>query len=274
MNVVCKMTPKHSRPQPPQDIPQKKAKLLHKAQIEDDDADFVPSPASRPVITKCPRLSVGWNPKGNAATPFSISSNKSSSEGELETPDKESLSSLAQPPTTHSYPRLGYRRGKTQDNAAGPSYALHDPVTKEIVGDARAKMQYLTTDNEITNLFNDLWNSIDTLSKDHFSNVIPNDQKQKWLQSFPKSLTRNRKQDLEFVSQVNQITVGGPCGIGSWEQILLEPELRRGLVCGIIWKKVQEEVLGKMLFGGTKQQEKELMKLETSMAEDAEGFVS
>jgi hypothetical protein len=173
----------------------------------------------------------------------------------------------------YSYPRLDRRRKQGKpDNAAGPSYAIHDTSTEEIIGDTRAEMPYLAIDKEITDAFNELWNSINTLSLGHFSSPILNDKKQEWLQSFPKSLQKKRKRDLEFVHLVNQICVGGPCGVGSWEELFLEPELRRGVVCGIIWRKLEREVFGKMLFGGTRAQERELMKIEEGMREDSEGL--
>jgi hypothetical protein len=137
----------------------------------------------------------------------------------------------------YSYSRLDRRRrqGKS-DKAAGPSYAIHDTSTKKTIGDTRTEMLYLAIDKETTDAFNEFWNSISTLSLDHFSSPIPNDKKQEWLQSFPKSLQKKRNRDLEFIHLVSQICVGGPCGAGSWEQLFLEPELRRGVVCGIIWR--------------------------------------
>jgi hypothetical protein len=81
-------------------------------------------------------------------------------EGQPETPSQEFSLSLAQPPPTRPYPRLDRRQGR-QDNAAGPSYTIRDPITKEIAGDTRAEMPYLAIDKQITNCFDELWKSID-----------------------------------------------------------------------------------------------------------------
>lgn len=250
---------KHPRDQFPYDTPQKKAKLDHGVQEEPEDEAYRlnSSNQSRCDLTK-------W---------FSEKENSLGSEveqGNTEAEEVEVLPSTKKLPEVYSFPRIDRKRVR-KDEAAGSSYAIHDSIAKEVAGDSRAEMPYLSSDKEITDLFNDLWNSIDTLSRNYFSDVIPDAERQEWLGSIPKRLNPERAEDREFVHLVAQITVGGPCGIGSWEQIFLEPELRRGLVCGIIWRKLQGEVFDKMLFGGTDSQDKELLELEKSMAEDSDG---
>lgn len=43
-------------------------------------------------------------------------------------------------------------------------------------------------------------------------------------------------------------------------------------MCGIIWRKLEKEVAGNMLFGGTRAQETELMKIEEGMRGNSEGL--
>lgn len=241
---------KRSRDQSSKDMPQKRERLVHGIQEDLEDITCKARPSFKP---RC-----------------AFTSNRST-KGDTNSEDVEVSPTITKPPEVYSFPRVDRKRGRL-DEAAGTSYAVHDSTTKEIAGDSRAEMSYLASDKKIADLFNDLWNSIDSLSRDHFSDIIPDTQKQKWLLSIPKSLHPKCAQDCEFVHLVTQITVGGPCGIGSWEEIFLEPELRRGLVCGIIWRKLQWEVFDKMLFGGTDSQEKELLDLEKDMAEHSDGM--
>lgn len=298
------MTTKHPRTESSHRTSQKKAKLVHgpqKTQEKHEDAENGPKSSRRPIgktyiapytLNKTAiTLSTSFDERtcdencfsgecgeyASAEEDHSRAStvtyqNEGVEQDDAKISNAESWPTSVQLPATYSYPRLDRKRG-SHDDAAGPNYAIQDAVTKEVTGDTRAEMPYLNTDKEITNLFDELWNSIDTLSKEYFSEVIPDDQKQKWLQSIPKSLSRKRAQDLEFVQLVDQVTVGGPCGVGSWEHIFLEPELRRGVVCGVIWRKLQQEVFGKMLFGGTQSQEKKLLDLEKSMIEDSDGTI-
>ncbi|KAE9968590.1 hypothetical protein EG328_007484 [Venturia inaequalis] len=252
---------RRSRDQSSHDKPQKRAKLVHKIQEEHEDT----SRKVRPEFKLCCALT-GRHSRIENGLDVEVKQEDPNAEEMYILPTTEKLLEI------FSFPRIDRKRGRP-DEAEGPSYALHDSTTTEVAGDSRAEMSYLSRDKEIADLFNDLWNSVDTLSSGHFSDAIPDAEKQNWLLSVPKMLHPKRAQDCEFVDLVAQIAVGGPCGIGSWEQIFLEPELRRGLVCGIIWRKLQIEVFDKMLFGGSDSQEKELLELEKGMAEHSDGFM-
>ncbi|TLD38858.1 Chitin synthase 8 [Venturia nashicola] len=256
------MTPrKRSSDQSSHDTPQKKAKLVHDVCEEHEATASKARPSSKP---RCVLTSRHSEKKDGV--------NVSVGQGDTRAEDVESLSTTTKLPEVYSFARIDRKQGR-QDEAAGTSYAVHDSTTKEVAGDTRAEMPYLASDGEIAGLFNDLWSSVDFLSRNYFSDVIPDAEKQKWLKSIPKRLHPKRALDCDFVDLVAQITVRGPCGIGSWEQIFLEPDLRRGLICGIVWKKLNLEVFDKMLFGGTNSQEKELLELEKSMAEHSDGFM-
>ncbi|QDS70636.1 hypothetical protein FKW77_000781 [Venturia effusa] len=258
---------KHSRPLSSDGTPQEQARLCQDIQ----EVQEAPVPKAPPPRRPSHNLHSCLSDEGKGSS-ASVSASKQvqNEQGGQEKEEVEARSTTIKLPEMFSHPRVDRKRGR-QDGAAGSCYAIYETATKEVAGDSRADMPYLASDKKIADWFNGLWNSIDTLSRDSFSYMIPDAQKQRWLRSIPSRLRPERSQDREFVHLMAQIAVGGPCGSASWKQILLEPELRRGIVCGIIWRKLRLVVFDKMLFGGTDLQERELLKLEEGMV-DLDGF--
>jgi hypothetical protein len=153
-----------------------------------------------------------------------------------------------------------------EDRAAGPSYAIRDLKSGEITGDMRAKMPYVKRDEEMEWELFLLWERIYNIVNKYFDYGIEDKDKGLWLRSLAIRFSN------EFVRFAGFIADGGPCGTAGWEEIFLELELRKALVCGVIWKVLKEHVFANLLFGGTDWQLETLLKMEAE-AGDTEGKV-
>jgi len=149
-----------------------------------------------------------------------------------------------------------------RDKALGPSYAIRDPDTDQIIGDVRDRLAYNDQDKRLEVEFDDLWNLILAFSVRYFGYDVSDDLKTKYLLQLGTTLSP------EFVQFAGSIAVGGPCGTAGWEELFLDPSLRTVLLAGVLWKVFKEHVFASLLFGGSKAELNELQKMEVDQKDD------
>lgn len=78
-----------------------------------------------------------------------------------------------------------------------------------------------------------------------------------------KSLIKNAQPELYVYGGY----IGNPCPTKGWDELLLRPDYRRAMICGIINRALKEHVFNSLLFGGTEKQLHDLKVMEENSAE-------
>ena len=149
------------------------------------------------------------------------------------------------------------RNNAKPDPAKGDSYEMKEG--EHVVFDSRETYGYLMHYDDLYKHVSKMQDKILDIGNYFAQWDIGREASAKYLRALDAGLSEEAR------TYIGCIATGGPCGLAGWEEILLDLELRKALVAGMIWKALKEHVFESLWFGAEPHRTKEMEDLEYDM---------